>query len=71
VPLLANPSCTFALALLDIVAAADPDANPKSFDEVREVVAKVNLLGEEMKRTLLVLKDGAVGDLKKGRQNIE
>jgi exosome complex RNA-binding protein Rrp4 len=56
---------------LDIVAAADPEANPKSLDEVREVVAKVNLLGEEMKRTLLVLRDEAVGDLKKGRQSIE
>jgi hypothetical protein len=65
------PARTFALALLDIVAPADPDAKPKEFDQVRDAAAKSTLLGEEMRKTVLALMDETVNDLKKARQNIE
>jgi hypothetical protein len=59
---------TFALALMDIVAPADPAKGPKSFQEVR---ATVNNLPGNLKEALLPLLDTAEGDLKKARENIE
>jgi hypothetical protein len=63
------PSRNFALALMDIVAPADPNANPRGFSDVREAVAKLS--DGAIKKSLLVLLDEAEGDLKKARENIE
>lgn len=63
------PSRKFALALMDIVAPADPNANPRGFNDVRGAVAELS--DGEIKKALLVLLDEAEGDLKKARENIE
>ena len=62
-------SRTFALALLDTVAPADPGADSKVFKDVRDGVAK--LTNSEMRRALLALVDEASGDLKKALENVE
>ncbi len=63
------PSRTFALALLDTVAPADPATPPQTFDTVRTAVA---LLPADSVRTgLLALVDAAQKDLPTARANVE
>lgn len=63
------PSRDFALALLDIIAPVDFNAESKVFKDVRDAVTKLS--DSEIKKALLVLIDEASGDLKKVRDNIE
>lgn len=62
-------SRTFASALLDIVAPADPTTGPRSLTETRSLVSQ--LPPGHARDALLALIDQAGGDLAKARANIE
>lgn len=63
------PSRTFALTLLDIIAPADPATGPKSFAEVRGIIA--TLPNDDTRKALLALMDASENDLGKARKHIE
>jgi hypothetical protein len=63
------PSRTFALAMMDVIAPARLSSQPKTIQEFREIVNKIQ--NDELKQTLLVLMDEAGSELSRLRENIE